>query len=605
MNYLSVENLSKAFGDKVLFDKISFGIDSGKKVAIVARNGSGKTSLLRIIAGLDVADTGKVVLRNNLKTAYLEQETNFENAITIADALTNNMHLADVLTGTKTTDELNDDELTQLGKIKTVAGKLSVDYYAQHTSALSGGQKKRLALAQVLIADADFIILDEPTNHLDIEMIEWLQGYLSSINASLLMVTHDRYFLDHVCNEILELDNGILYRHKGNYSYYLEKRALRLESESATVTKAQNLYRKELDWMRRMPQARGTKAKARVDAFYETEQVAKKNIAEKNISLDINISRIGSKIVEIHKASKSFGEKKIISGFDYTFRKGEKIGIVGPNGIGKSTLLNLITGRLQPDKGKIVMGETIVPGYFEQQPKYISADKRVIEVVRDIAEFIPMTLGRKISAIQLLERFLFPSSMHFQYVSKLSGGEKRRLYLLTVLMQNPNLLILDEPTNDLDIDTLAVLEDYLESFEGCVMMVTHDRFFMDKVADHIFVFEGDGEIKVINGNYNDYRRQKAEKNREQKKVEKKLAESLASPSEKKEKKKLTFKEKLEFENLEKEIFALEEQKAEIEQQLSSGTLHTEKIHVLSKQLSEMIHDIDSKTKRWMELSEWA
>ncbi len=601
VNYLSVENISKSFGDRVLFKNISFGIAKGQKVALVARNGTGKTSLLRILAQLEPPDEGNITYRNQLKVAYLTQENTLNQTASVADCLTHQLPIADALLNEKPHYELNEEELQQLGKIKTIAGKLQVDFFHQQVSALSGGQQKRLALAQVLLAEADFIIMDEPTNHLDLDMIEWMESFLASTSLTMLLVTHDRYFLDEICDEILELDNGTLYRHKGNYSYYLTKKAERLENESAAVARARNLYRNELEWMRKQPRARGTKSKSRIDSFYDIEEQASKKQEQGNVQLDINISRIGSKILEIHHISKSYESLKLIDNFDYSLRKGEKIGIVGNNGAGKSTLLNIITGKLLPDKGKVVIGETIVPGYFEQHAAELSGQKRVIEVVREIAEFIPMSGGRKISAAQLLERFLFEPGMHFQFVEKLSGGEKRRLYLLTVLMKNPNLLILDEPTNDLDIQTLTVLEEYLLSFEGCVLIVTHDRFFMDRVADHIWVFEGDGHISVINGNYNDYRLAKKAQKKESKK-ETVLKNKLPEPADNRTKKKLSYKEKVEFESLEKDIQLMEEEKAMIEQQLSSPEFSHEQLQDISHRYQTLLSTIESKTNRWLELA---
>lgn len=602
MNYLSVENISKSFGDRVLFNNISFGIAKGQKLALVARNGTGKTSLLRILAGLDVPDEGTVTFRNQLKVSYLTQENTLPQLATVADCLTANTHISDALLNEKPHYELTEEEQSHLGKIKSVAGKLGVPFFHQKVNELSGGQQKRLALSKVLIDEADFIIMDEPTNHLDLDMIEWLESFLASTNITMLLVTHDRYFLDEICDEILELEDGKLYRHKGNYSYYLEKKAERDEMESANLQRSKNLYRSELDWMRKQPRARGTKSKSRIDAFHVLEEKTKKKNEQGNVALDINISRIGSKILEIHRISKSYGDLKLIDNFDYSLRKGEKIGIVGSNGAGKSTLLNIIMGKEPCDKGKIVMGETIVPGYFEQQSKNISDQKRVIEVIREIADFIPMSGGRKISASQLLERFLFDPSMHFQYVEKLSGGEKRRLYLLTVLMKNPNLLILDEPTNDLDIQTLSVLEDYLASFEGCVLIVTHDRFFMDRVADHIWAFEGDGEISVLNGNYYDYRQKLKEQKREQKK-EATVVRGKPEEAASNKKRKLSFKEKQEYEKLESEILLLEEEKTMLEQQLGESDLTHEKLMEVSNRFQHVIHEIDAKTVRWMELAE--
>lgn len=602
MNLLSVENISKSYGDKVLFENISFGINEGQKVALVAKNGSGKSTILRIIMGKDQPDSGKVVSRNDCKISLLEQESNFPKGTTMALAVTNQPKLARALEN-NTFNELTDEELTQIGTIKTVCGKLKVDDFKKLCETCSGGQLKRLSLAKILIDDADLMILDEPTNHLDIEMIEWLESYLTSIPKTFLLVTHDRYFLDTICDEILELEDKTIYKHRGNYEYYLEKRAARLESQQASIDKARNLYRKELEWMRRMPKARGTKAKARQDAFYDTEKDAKKRIDDKQVNLEINISRIGSKILELHKISKSIADRLLINQFSYTFKRGEKIGIVGPNGAGKSTLLNLIMGKIEPDKGKIVVGETIQFGYFEQQGIQFSDDKRVIEVIKEIADFIPLTGGKKITASQLLERFLFEPSTHYQYVGKLSGGEKRRLYLLTVLMKNPNFLILDEPTNDLDTHTLTALEDYLDNFEGCVLLVTHDRFFMDRLVDHVFVFEKEGEIKDILGNYTKYREAKKQEEK-QARIEK--AEIKNTPvEEKSEKKKLSYKEKLEFDQINKQIPVLESRKKELEEKLNSGNFQMEELTALTDQLGKVTTELEEKELRWLELSEMA
>lgn len=602
MNLLSVENISKSYGDKVLFENISFGINEGQKVALVAKNGSGKSTILRIIMGKDQPDSGKVVSRNDCKISLLEQESNFPKGTTMALAVTNQPKLASALEN-NTFDELTDEELTQIGTIKTVCGKLKVDDFKKLCETCSGGQLKRLSLAKILIDDADLMILDEPTNHLDIEMIEWLESYLTSIPKTFLLVTHDRYFLDMICDEILELEDKTIYKHRGNYEYYLEKRAARLESQQASIDKARNLYRKELEWMRRMPKARGTKAKARQDAFYDTEKDAKKRIDDKQVNLEINISRIGSKILELHKISKSIADRLLINQFSYTFKRGEKIGIVGPNGAGKSTLLNLIMGKIEPDKGKIVVGETIQFGFFEQQGIQFSDDKRVIEVIKEIADFIPLTGGKKITASQLLERFLFEPSTHYQYVGKLSGGEKRRLYLLTVLMKNPNFLILDEPTNDLDTHTLTALEDYLDNFEGCVLLVTHDRFFMDRLVDHVFVFEKEGEIKDILGNYTKYREAKKQEEK-QARIEK--AEIKNTPfEEKSEKKKLSYKEKLEFDQINKQIPVLESRKKELEEKLNSGNFQMEELTALTDQLGKVTTELEEKELRWLELSEMA
>jgi len=613
MNLISVENVSKGFGDKVLFENITFGINEWQKVALVAKNGNGKSTLLKIIMGLDQPDSGRAVRRNDLKVAHLEQDSIFDPKTPIAIAVTDNKNISKALLENNY-DSLSKEESTLIGTIKTVCGKLRIDDYSKLCGTCSGGQLKRISLAKVLIQDADLLILDEPTNHLDIEMIEWLENFLINETKTLLIVTHDRYFLDSICDEILELEDKTLYKHRGNYQYYLEKRSERIESQLSTIDKAKNLYRKELDWMRRSPKARSTKAKYRQDAFYETEATAKKQIDNKQVNLEINISRIGSKILEIHKISKSVGDKLLIDGFDYIFKRGEKIGIVGPNGIGKSTLLNLVMGKIQPDKGKIVPGETMVFGYFEQQGIQFADDKRVIEVIKDIADFIPLNNGKRITASQLLERFLFAPETHYNFVGKLSGGEKRRLYLVTILMKNPNFLVLDEPTNDLDIHTLTALEDYIENFEGCVLVVTHDRFFMDKIVDHVFVFEGNAQIKDILGSYTQYREQKKLAEKDPKKAAEKNAiktNVLTSSEPEEEKKptttapksKMSFKEKFELEQLDKEIPLLEKQKKELEEKLNTVLDNHEELMAISAKLGTVTNDLDAKGLRWLELTE--
>lgn len=602
MNILSVENISKSFGEKVLFENVSFGIQQGQKAALVAKNGSGKSTLLRIITGKDTPDSGKVVSRSDVRLVMLEQESLFAADLSLAQAVTGSPKLATALIQNNF-EGLTDEELTLIGSIKTICGKLNIDDFAKTCGTCSGGQLKRLSLARVLIAEGDLLILDEPTNHLDIEMIEWLEVFLTNSTKTLLLVTHDRYFLDNICDEILELEDQTIYRHRGNYAYYLERRSERIESKQASIDKAKNLYRKELEWMRRQPKARSTKAKAREDAFYDTEKEAKKRIDEKQVNLDINITRIGSKILEIHKISKSIGDRLLIKDFDYTFKRGEKIGIVGANGAGKSTLLNMIMGRIEPDKGKIVVGETIVFGYFEQQGIQFADDKRVIEVVKEVGDFIPLANGKKITASQLLERFLFPSEMHYQMVGKLSGGEKRRLYLLTVLMKNPNFLVLDEPTNDLDIHTLTALEDYLDNFEGCVLMVTHDRFFMDRMAHHIFVFEQGGNIRDIIGNYAKYRDQKKLKEKELKKATTPVEKPTVVSEPKTGARKLSFKEKFELEQLDKEIPRLEAEKKDLEEKLNAGGMDHEELMKISEHLGKISNDLDEKSLRWLELSE--
>lgn len=618
MNYLSVENLSRSYGEKILFENISFGLDKGQKTALIAKNGSGKSTLMKILSGKDTADSGKCIFRNDIRVGYLEQTEDFSQYKNVFEAILDidtpqgiafrEFFLAEQQGDLKkietATEKMNLASAWQFEQnAKAVLSKLTISNFTQETETLSGGQKKRIALAKVLISAPDILLLDEPTNHLDLDMIEWLENYLSGSEITLFMVTHDRYFLERICDEIIELDGGNLHRYKGNYSYFLEKKQEREMAEAANISKAKNLFRKELEWMRKMPKARGTKAKARIDAFYDVKETASKRIDEDKLSFDVNMSRIGGKILELHKLGKSYGDKKILNGFDYVFRKGEKVGIVGPNGTGKSTFLNMIMGTVEPDRGKVTVGETIVFGYYSQQGMNIKEGKRVIEVIKDIAEFIPMAGGRKLYPAQLLEEFIFPSHMHFQFVSSLSGGEKRRLYLLTILMKNPNFLILDEPTNDLDIFTLGVLEDYLENFEGCVLVVSHDRFFMDKLVDHIFVFEGNGEVNDINGNYTVYRNYQKEKETEKREEVKreKVAESLKVNAPE-DKKKISFKDKFEFDQLNKEIPELEGKKKVLEEKLGSVNDHDELIKV-SEELGKVISELDSKSERWLELSE--
>lgn len=620
MNLLSVENVSKRFGHKLLFESISFGINKGEKVALIAKNGSGKTTLLKAIAGVEPADGGEINSRNGIRIGYLPQEPVLNNEQTIIQAILSE--------STPTTDAIesyemaleNPDDQEKLqaaldamdhnqawdfeAQIKETLGKLELHDPKTKIGTLSGGQKKRVALAKVLLENPDLIILDEPTNHLDLGMIEWLENYLAKANLSLLMVTHDRYFLERVCNDILELDNGIMYRYKGNYSYYLEKKEEREDIERAGVDKAKNLMRTELEWIRRMPKARGTKSKSRVDAFDDLKDRASKNLAKDDMKLDVKTTRMGGKILELHKINKSYGEKVILEKFNYIFKRGEKVGIVGPNGVGKSTFLKMILGLEQADSGKIVSGETIKFGHYSQDGIQFKEEKRVIDIVKDIAEVIPIGGGNKITAAQFLERFLFPRNMHYNHVSVLSGGEKRRLYLLTVLMDNPNFLILDEPTNDLDIFTLNVLEDYLVSFQGCVIVVTHDRYFMDKLADHLFVFEGEGKIRDFPGNYTQYRDKLSQEETEKKTEQKKnpvLSKSVANEV----KNKLTYGEKLEFKKLEKEIEELEEKKNQKAAQLSDVGSDHEKLMTLSAEVEKLVNDINHKTERWMELSEFA
>lgn len=623
MNYLSVENLSKSFGERVLFENISFGIDKGQKVAFIAKNGTGKSTLLKILAGEAGYDSGNVVFRNGIKTGILQQSPNYKEELTISQTIfkTSSEQIDAILEYEKAIANPDDNERMQKAfeqmdaldawdyevRIKQILGQLQIHDLDQKIGELSGGQQKRIALAQVLIEEPDFIILDEPTNHLDLDMIEWLENYLSKDNITILMVTHDRYFLERVCNEIIELDEKTLYRYKGNYSYFLEKKEERESIFSANVDKAKNLYRKELEWMRRMPKARGTKAKSREDAFYDTEKVAKQKKDTSKVEMEVNMTRLGGKILELYHVKKSFGDLKILEDFNYVFKKQEKIGIVGKNGVGKTTFLNILLGLEKIDGGKVVSGETVVYGYYTQKGMQFKEEKKVIEVIKDIAEVIPLTKGRSLTAAQLLEKFLFHKSMHYNQIAKLSGGEKRRLYLLTILIKNPNFLILDEPTNDLDVMTLSVLEDFLEDFQGCLIIVTHDRYFMDKLVDHLFIFEGDGKVNDYLGKYSDYReelkqQQLADKKAEAAKVNKapeKQTEKVATP-----KIKLSYKEKIELEQLDKEIELLESKKAELMKVLEANQANHEEIIKITSELGEISTQLESKEERWLYLSEF-
>ena len=583
---LDVQNLTKRFGAKVLFENISFAIAEGQGVGLIAQNGTGKSTLLSILMGEEGKDGGEVIYRNGLRVACLVQSPTFDPKETVLDACFNH----------------HGDEEKVL-KAKQVLTQLKIADLNQPMGELSGGQQKRVALANTLITEPDFLILDEPTNHLDLEMIEWLEGFLSRGNKTLLMVTHDRYFLDRVCNLIVELDNNTIYTYQGNYGYYLEKRQARLDNARAEVQHANNLYRRELDWMRRQPQARGHKAKYREDAFYELEAKAKQRIEERQVRLKSSNVYIGSKIFECQYVSKAWSpEKVILHDFYYNFARFEKMGIVGNNGTGKSTFIKMLLGEVQPDGGRFDIGETVRFGYFSQEGLKFDEQKKVIDVVTDIAEYIDLGSGRHLSASQFLQHFMFSPEEQYNYVYKLSGGEKRKLYLCTVLMRNPNFLVLDEPTNDLDIKTLQVLEEYLQDFPGCVIIVSHDRYFMDKVVDHLLVFKGGGEVQDFPGNYTQYRQWSQLSSQ---------AESKAAPVEKKEKpayrnetkRKLTYKEKTEFEQLEKDIAALETEQAEIEAQLSSGTLSVVEITEKSKRLPVLKDELDEKSMRWLELSE--
>lgn len=622
MNILVVENLTKTYGERVLFENISFGLEQGKKVALVARNGAGKSSLLKILSGQDVADSGKISINNNASVGFLEQEPFFNDDDSIIDHIfmmqTPQMLAVkeyERLQSIHDTDPNSDNEkllqdaITEMedvkawdidARVKTVLGKLGLHHIHQSIKTLSGGQKRRVALAQLLIEAPDLIFMDEPTNHLDVEMVEWLEGYLSRQNITLLLVTHDRYFLDRVCDEIIELDNEQLYRYRGSYHYFLEKKAEREFNQSREVDKAKQLLKKELAWMRKQPKARTTKSKSRIDNYYDIEKKASQEKQEQALELSIKMSRVGGKVLELKKVYKSFGDKKILAGFDYTFKKGERIGIIGKNGIGKTTFLDLIIGKTEIDSGKINTGETIVYGYYTQTGLQFKEDKRVIEVVKEYADVIELSDGSKVRAEQFLELFQFPPKIQYTFVSKLSGGEKRRLMLLTVLIKNPNFLILDEPTNDLDLLTMQTLEEYLQYYPGCLLMVSHDRYFMDKLVDHLFVFEGDGIVRDFPGNYSDYREAEDLKegltkksNQEQKEVENKKD---------KPKNKVSFKDKHEFEQIEKELAKLETEKKKIEDSLQTIANHEELIK-LTNRMAEINKIVDVKSMRWLELSE--
>jgi ABC transport system ATP-binding/permease protein len=614
MNYLTLENVTKTYGSKLLFKDVTLHIDKGQKIALVAKNGTGKTTLLRVLAGEEgvEGEQSKILISKEIRTGVLVQEPKFDPRMTVEAAVFDSQnHVIQAIKDYEAALLLGDDKRIETAmqrmddfkawemeaKMREILSKLKIDRLQERVGILSGGQQKRLALAKLLLDEPDFLILDEPTNHLDLEMIEWLEAYLTQSNRTIFMVSHDRYFLDAVCNTIIELDGGKFHRYKGNYAAFLEQKAARLENEAANLDRTKKLYRKELDWMRRQPQARTTKAKSRIDDFFDIKEKAQKRLDTDVVKMDIKNAWLGGKIVELHNISKKYGNLNLIENFSYKFKRKERVGIVGRNGAGKSTILNILTGALESDTGKVVIGETLVFGHYDQSGMDMKVDKRVIEVITDIAEFIPLEKGLKLTASGLLERFLFPREQQQVYVSQLSGGEKRRLYLMTILMKNPNFLILDEPTNDLDIVTLNVLEDFLEDYQGCLVIVTHDRYFMDKLVDHLFIFEGDGKIKDYNGNYTEYREQR------------KLDERAAQSSQKVDKPATNVVQnsrnvdKRALQNLEKEIAKLEKREKELTEKFNDPKIKHDDIAKFSKELGEVKALLEEKELKWLEMSE--
>jgi ATP-binding cassette subfamily F protein uup len=620
INYVSVEAIAKAFGEKVLFNDLSFGINQDQKIGLIAKNGAGKTSLLDILAGKENPDSGQVVYRKDVKISFLAQEPNLDGSLTVEQTIfdSDNEMLIAIAAYERALKNIEDADAYQKAfdkmeavqawdfetQYKQILSQLKLEDLDRKVEKLSGGQKKRLALANMLLHKPDLLIMDEPTNHLDLEMIEWLEAYFAKENLTIFMVTHDRYFLERVCNEIIELESGNLYSYKGNYSYYLDKRESRISAEEAETGKAKQLFKKELDWMRRQPKARTTKSKSRIDDFHEIKERAGKRRQDHEVQLELNMERMGNKVVELHKVSKKFKDRVILDQFNYNFQRGDRIGIIGKNGTGKSTFLNILTGKAEADRGKVMIGETIQFGYYTQKGITIKPGQKVIDVIKEFGDYIPLKKGRQISAGQLLERFLFDRKKQYDFVEKLSGGERKRLYLCTILIQNPNFLILDEPTNDLDIVTLNVLESFLMDFPGCLLVVSHDRYFMDKIVDHLFVFRGNGKVEDFPGNYSDFRSydESTENSVEIPQKEDKNTNTTTKDNWKTQDKKLTQEQQKEYNRLEKEIAKLEQKKAKQEKTFLDPELSGEEINAASVELQKIQDTIDQKTERWFELS---